>query len=174
MRQTCHVFLVLIFCLKLISGGKKGSYRVPLLRSKRDLRDSRGNPTENLKGRPGQGYYIATDLGTPAQRVSFELKLYVNALYVIQTFWCHRFECYAIPIRFPCPSLDFMEYLGTISVCLTSQELPSMPNELYIGNVINKRLGKLCDISPLQTNGHKIRRLIDIFSIIFYKKTVFD
>ena len=50
--------------------GKKGSYSVPLLRTKRDLRDSRGNPTENLKGRPGQGYYIATDLGTPAQRVS--------------------------------------------------------------------------------------------------------
>ena len=50
--------------------GKKGSYSVPLLRTKRDLRDSRGNPTENLKGRPGQGYYISTDLGTPAQRVS--------------------------------------------------------------------------------------------------------
>lgn len=52
--------------------GKKGSYSVPLLRTKRDLRDSRGNPTENLKGRPGQGYYISTDLGTPAQRVSSE------------------------------------------------------------------------------------------------------
>lgn len=52
---------------------KKGSYSVPLLRTKRDLRDSRGNPTENLKGRPGQGYYIATDLGTPAQRVSSDI-----------------------------------------------------------------------------------------------------
>ena len=49
---------------------KKGSYSVPLRRTKRDLRDSRGNPTENLKGRPGQGYYISTDLGSPPQRVS--------------------------------------------------------------------------------------------------------
>ena len=56
--------------------GKKGSYSVPLLRTKRDLRDSRGNPTENLKGRPGQGYYISTDLGTPAQRVSSEELLF--------------------------------------------------------------------------------------------------
>ena len=71
---SCAVVLVLI----LGSFGltwqerprKKGSYSVPLLRTKRDLRDSRGNPTENLKGRPGQGYYIATDLGTPSQRVS--------------------------------------------------------------------------------------------------------
>ena len=69
---------VFVFMLILSSFGasweeqnrKKGSYSVPLLRTKRDLRDSRGNPTENLKGRPGQGYYIATDLGTPAQRVS--------------------------------------------------------------------------------------------------------
>lgn len=52
---------------------KKGSYSVPLLRTKRDLRDSSGNPTENLKGRPGQGYYIATDLGSPAQRVSIPI-----------------------------------------------------------------------------------------------------
>lgn len=48
----------------------KGSYSVPLRRTKRDLRDSRGNPTENLKGRPGQGYYISTDLGSPPLRVS--------------------------------------------------------------------------------------------------------
>lgn len=68
--QSCRVFLVLILCFDVNLAGKKGSYSVPLLRTKRDLRDSRGNPTENLKGRPGQGYYIATDLGTPAQRVS--------------------------------------------------------------------------------------------------------
>ena len=29
--------------------------------------------TENLKGRPGQGYYIAILIGTPPQRVSFIL-----------------------------------------------------------------------------------------------------
>lgn len=68
--QSCRVFLVLILCFDVNLAGKKGSYSVPLLRTKRDLKDSRGNPTENLKGRPGQGYYIATDLGTPAQRVS--------------------------------------------------------------------------------------------------------
>lgn len=61
--------------------GQKGSYSVPLLRTKRDLRDSRGNPTENLKGRPGQGYYIATDLGTPAQRVSSEVILLAICLW---------------------------------------------------------------------------------------------
>lgn len=69
--QSCLAFILLIilfFDVRLAA--KKGSYSVPLLRTKRDLRDSRGNPTENLKGRPGQGYYIATDLGTPAQRVS--------------------------------------------------------------------------------------------------------
>ncbi|XP_027053766.1 beta-secretase 1-like [Pocillopora damicornis] len=48
----------------------KGSYSVPLRRTKRDLRDSRGNPTENLKGRPGQGYYISTDLGSPPLRIN--------------------------------------------------------------------------------------------------------
>jgi len=68
--QSCRAFIVLILCFDLSLAGKKGSYSIPLLRTKRDLRDSRGNPTENLKGRPGQGYYIATDLGTPAQRVS--------------------------------------------------------------------------------------------------------
>ena len=69
-KQVWRAFLALCLCCHLTSCGKKGSYSVPLRRTKRDLRDSRGNPTENLKGRPGQGYYIATDLGTPAQRVS--------------------------------------------------------------------------------------------------------
>lgn len=69
-KQVWRAFLALFLCCQLTSCGKKGSYSVPLLRTKRGLRDSRGNPTENLKGRPGQGYYIATDLGTPAQRVS--------------------------------------------------------------------------------------------------------
>lgn len=64
--------------------GKKGSYSVPLLRTKRDLRDSRGNPTENLKGRPGQGYYIATDLGTPAQRVSSEDVLFAVFMVILR------------------------------------------------------------------------------------------
>jgi len=67
--------------------GKKGSYSVPLLRTKRDLRDSRGNPTENLKGRPGQGYYISTDLGTPAQRVSSEHLLFAMFMVI---FFAHR------------------------------------------------------------------------------------
>ncbi|KAK3754035.1 hypothetical protein QZH41_020303 [Actinostola sp. cb2023] len=45
-------------------------HRIPLLRTKRDLRDSNGVPMENLKGRPGQGYYIATNLGKPPQRIN--------------------------------------------------------------------------------------------------------
>ncbi|XP_073255390.1 beta-secretase 1-like isoform X2 [Porites lutea] len=68
--QSCRAFLLLILCFDIASAAKKGSYSVPLRRTKRDLRDSRGNPTENLKGRPGQGYFIATDLGTPAQRIN--------------------------------------------------------------------------------------------------------
>lgn len=40
------------------------------MRTRRGLRDIRGVPTENLKGRPGQGYYIAVEVGTPPQRVS--------------------------------------------------------------------------------------------------------
>lgn len=68
--QSCRAFLLLILCFEIASAAKKGSYSVPLRRTKRDLRDSRGNPTENLKGRPGQGYFIATDLGTPAQRIN--------------------------------------------------------------------------------------------------------
>ena len=44
--------------------------RFPLMRTKRGLRDLRGVPTENLKGRPGQGYYIAVEVGSPPQRVS--------------------------------------------------------------------------------------------------------
>ena len=39
------------------------------MRTKRGLRDVRGVPTENLKGRPGQGYYIAVEVGSPPQRV---------------------------------------------------------------------------------------------------------
>ena len=34
---------------------KPRSIKVPLLRTKRGLQDSKGTPTENLKGRPGQG-----------------------------------------------------------------------------------------------------------------------
>ena len=66
-------FLVLFFVFELNFGGKdakKKNYRIPMLRTKRDLRDKQGIPTENLKGRPGQGYYIAANLGNPPQRVS--------------------------------------------------------------------------------------------------------
>ena len=48
----------------------KKQLRFPLMRTKRGLRDLRGVPTENLKGRPGQGYYIAVEVGSPPQRVS--------------------------------------------------------------------------------------------------------
>lgn len=82
-NQVWRAFLALCLCCHLTSCGKKGSYSVPLLRTKRDLRDSRGNPTENLKGRPGQGYYIATDLGTPPQRVSYKWSW--NGLYDIES-----------------------------------------------------------------------------------------
>jgi len=44
--------------------------RFPLMRTKRGLRDLRGVPTENLKGRPGQGYYIAVEVGSPPQRMN--------------------------------------------------------------------------------------------------------
>ena len=36
--------------------------------------------TENLKGRPGQGYYIAILIGTPPQRVSF------SSFFIIHSF----------------------------------------------------------------------------------------
>lgn len=64
---------LLTFTVKCNFGGrhvKNRIYRMPLLRTKRDLHDKQGIPTENLKGRPGQGYYIAANLGTPPQRVS--------------------------------------------------------------------------------------------------------
>jgi len=43
---------------------------VSLMMTKRGLKDKTGIPTENLKGRPGQGYYIAVELGTPPQRIN--------------------------------------------------------------------------------------------------------
>lgn len=77
MRVDLHSLWIGTFLLTLTvelnSGGrnaKQKAYRIPLLRTKRDLRDKQGIPTENLKGRPGQGYYIAANLGTPPQRVS--------------------------------------------------------------------------------------------------------
>lgn len=92
--QSCRAFLLLILCFDIASAAKKGSYSVPLRRTKRDLRDSRGNPTENLKGRPGQGYFIATDLGTPAQRVS-------KAHLIFTRDTCMIFLCNLTP--FCCP-----------------------------------------------------------------------
>ena len=55
----------------IASGGKpnRNGVSVPLRRTKRGLKDMKGVPTENLKGRPGQGYYIAVEMGTPPQRV---------------------------------------------------------------------------------------------------------
>ena len=41
--------------------------------------------TENLKGRPGQGYYIAILIGTPPQRVSF------SSFFIIHSF-IHSFN----------------------------------------------------------------------------------
>ncbi|KXJ15039.1 beta-secretase 1 [Exaiptasia diaphana] len=68
-------FAVYFICLMNFTHGKKISkrksiHRIPLIRTKRDLRDSHGVPMENLKGRPGQGYYIATNLGKPPQRIN--------------------------------------------------------------------------------------------------------
>lgn len=60
---------------------RKTSHRIPLIRTKRDLRDLNGVPMENLKGRPGQGYYIATNLGKPPQRVSKTLIFF--SIYII-------------------------------------------------------------------------------------------
>lgn len=87
-----RVFALLILCFDLSLAGKKGSYSVPLIRTKRDLRDSRGNPTENLKGRPGQGYYITTDLGIPAQRVSTVL-MYSERFKLMFTAVSLRLRC---------------------------------------------------------------------------------
>ena len=47
----------------------KRTVAVSLMRARRGSKDKTGIPTENLKGRPGQGYYIAVELGTPPQRV---------------------------------------------------------------------------------------------------------
>lgn len=47
----------------------KRSVMISLMRTRRGSKDKTGIPTENLKGRPGQGYYIAVELGTPPQRV---------------------------------------------------------------------------------------------------------
>lgn len=49
---------------------KKSRVSFDLMRTKRGLHDSKGIPTENLKGRPGQGYYIAMEIGTPPQRMN--------------------------------------------------------------------------------------------------------
>lgn len=44
-------------------------------KEKRDVSDSSPNYRDNLQGRPGQGYYLAVQLGTPPQSVS-SLMLY--------------------------------------------------------------------------------------------------
>lgn len=49
---------------------EKRSVSFSLLRGRRTpLKDLNTPTTDNLKGRPGQGYYIAIELGTPPQRV---------------------------------------------------------------------------------------------------------
>ena len=61
---------LLIYEVCMARAAKVKRYSYPLMRTRRGLRDIRGVPTENLKGRPGQGYYIAVEVGTPSQRVS--------------------------------------------------------------------------------------------------------
>lgn len=50
---------------------KKRESRVNIQKQRRELTDS-SSPEyhDNLSGRPGQGYYLAIDLGTPPQTVS--------------------------------------------------------------------------------------------------------
>lgn len=78
------VAIILVFFTDFTYGKKttkrKNSHRIPLIRTKKDLRDVNGVPMENLKGRPGQGYYIATNLGKPPQRVSItrHLSVFIN------------------------------------------------------------------------------------------------
>lgn len=59
-----------IYLTKTGNQKNRGSVVVSLMRTRRGSKDKTGIPTENLKGRPGQGYYIAVELGTPPQRVS--------------------------------------------------------------------------------------------------------
>ena len=40
------------------------------IKEKRDVSDSSPKYHDNLSGRPGQGYYLAIQLGTPPQAVS--------------------------------------------------------------------------------------------------------
>ena len=56
--------------------GRTTSKKFPLIRRARATQDD-VTTTENLKGRPGQGYYIAILIGTPPQRVSGLLALAV-------------------------------------------------------------------------------------------------
>lgn len=89
-----YCLLILLNTIDLSWEGKiakKRKFRIPLMRSKRDLQDSLEVPTENLKGRPGQGYYISTLLGSPPQRVS----IYISKLSSVASF----FHCYPKMLR---------------------------------------------------------------------------
>ena len=65
-----HLTILLYLSITIARISCSRRLRFPLMRTKRGLRDLRGVPTENLKGRPGQGYYIAVEVGSPPQRVS--------------------------------------------------------------------------------------------------------
>jgi hypothetical protein len=74
--------LAFLFEEKCALGGNPRTITMPLrkyrethktTKEKRDVPESDINPKyhDNLSGRPGQGYYLAIQLGTPPQLVSF-------------------------------------------------------------------------------------------------------
>ena len=69
-----HLVRWLLFCffiyLLILSNVEGLSNRVHLMKRSRRSLNNGVVSTENLKGRPGQGYYIAIEFGTPPQRVS--------------------------------------------------------------------------------------------------------
>ena len=81
----CHIFQMLVSCCLMVNlmlvfeltagfhlekhGKTTRTVSFPLMRSRRAAIGKDDSSSENLKGRPGQGYYIAIELGTPPQRV---------------------------------------------------------------------------------------------------------
>ena len=81
------VYLLLIVDATLSSSRRKGTnILVSLLRPKGGLNDQKGVPTENLKGRPGKGYYIAVEMGTPPQRVNINYLYFIVKLSTYSSF----------------------------------------------------------------------------------------
>ena len=75
------LFFVLAFLFEEICALEAKTITMPLrkyrdtrkiLKEKRDVSESDISPTyhDNLSGRPGQGYYLSIQLGTPPQSVS--------------------------------------------------------------------------------------------------------